>query len=353
MDTNTPTNPVPMKAGTEKGSFWKQPGTQTMLSVVAVLAVIAACAAAYMRATHYGSEVVESHLVDTRIEISNAPAYLDRRIVNMLLDEAYQFAQKDEATFNRVRNTQDREILGEFARLYTDTQPAAEVGGTPVKRQSQGFNAWIEEVTLVRREVARDKSVQTIQLHAKWRQPVAWVRVGENLYLIDAAGTRLPGEYRREDRVGNRMMVLAGVDLPAGGGGGSAAVPAPGEKWSSGKDGGMGEDLTAGLKLAGLLGKADFAGQIEAIDMSNVGGRHDALAPWIKLETIWQTATGTPRTIWWGRPIGQEKYYEVAAAAKVKTLGELNIQFGRIDAGRDYVDIRTENIWLPRVATGG
>ena len=74
----------------------------------------------------------------------------------------------------------------------------------------------------------------------------------------------------------------------------------------------------------------------------------------VRLEILSRSlATGEPRTIWWGRPIGQEKYYEVAAAAKVKTLGELNLQFGRIDAGRDYVDIRTENIWLPRVASGG
>jgi hypothetical protein len=356
MDTNIPASPLPTEARVPKARFWQRRWVQTVVSAGVLSAVVAACAFGYMRATHFGQEVVASHLVDTRIEISNPPAYLDTRIVNALLEEAYQFAQKDEETYNRVRNTLDGEILGEFAKIYSGVQPATQSievsAGGMVKVQSVGFNAWIEEVPVVRREVARDKSVQTIQIFARWRQPAAWVRVGENLYLIDGAGVRLPGDYRRQDKGNNRMMVLTGVDLPAVAGR-QPGVPAPGERWGAGKEGTMGEDLAAGLRLAGLLGRQEFAVQIEAIDMSNVNGRRDALAPWIKLETVWQTPTGTPRTVWWGRPIGQEKYYEVAAEAKVKTLRELNVGFGRIDAGHDFVDIRTEQVFMPKVAAGG
>jgi hypothetical protein len=357
MDPQTPENPIPVNpapaamlpAVPAPARPRGRRAFKMLLSAAALLATVGACAAAYVHATHYGQKVVEAHLVDARIEIANPPAYLDRGIVHMLLQEAYQFAQKDEETFNRSRNTLDGEILGAYADLYTGTQM---LDGKPVKRQAVGFNAWMENVTQVRRVVARDKSVQSIQIFARWREPAAWVRVGDNLYLIDASGTRLPGEYRVSDRGANKLMVVTGVDLPTADG--KPAVPAPGEGWRTGAGGTMGEDLAAGMQLAGQLTRQPFAAQIAAIDVTNLGGRRDSMAPWIVLDTVWQTASGrSPRVVWWGRPTGQERYYEVNGEAKIKTLNELYRRFSRIDAGRDYVDIRTEVVWLPKLAMGG
>jgi hypothetical protein len=357
MDHQTPENPVPVNpapaamlaAAPTPARPRGRRAFKVMLSAAALLATVGACAAGYIHATHYGRKVVESHLVDARIEIANPPAYLDRGIVNMLLQEAYQLAQKDEETYNRSRNTLDGEILGAYADLYTGTQTA---DGKPVKRQAVGFNAWMESVTQVRRVVARDKSVQTIQIFARWREPAAWVRVGDSLYLIDALGTRLPGEYRVPDRGANKLMVVTGVDLPVTDG--KPAVPAPGEGWRTGDDGALGDDLAAGMQLAGQLSRQAFAGQIAAIDVANLDGRRDPMAPWIVLDTVWQTGSGTgPRVVWWGRPMGQERYYEVNGESKIKTLNELYRRFSRIDAGRDYVDIRTEVVWLPKLAMGG
>ena len=305
------------------------------------------CVVLYAQATTYGTRVIEAHPVEARIEIANAPAYLDRAIINALLDEAYQFAQKDEATYNRARNTLDAGILRELADLYTGTQA---VDGRAQNRPAAGYNAWIKRIIQVRRNVAADRSVQAIQIIAEWRQPAVWVRVNDALYLLDADATRLPGDYRPEDRGRSKLMALTGVDVPLIAG--KPAVPEPGQIWASGKDGRPGADLAAGMQLAGVLGHQQFAPQIDAIDLSNHNGRRDPLAPWILLDTVWRTAGGAPRVVHWGRPVGEESFYEVQAEAKIKTLNEINLRFNRIDAGRDYVDIRTEVVWLPKLALG-
>ena len=172
----------------------------------------------------------------------------------------------------------------------------------------------------------------------------AWVWVGDQLCLVDPEGTRLPGDYQLEDRARSRLLVIAGVDLPVGDGiaGGMPAAPRAGEKWASGKDGSLGADMAAAMALVERLKKQPFAWQIDAVDMTNFNGRKDARAAWITLRTV--APDGAPRVVRWGRPIGEEKYYEVQADAKIKALNELYRQYSRIDAGRDYVDIRTEQV---------
>jgi hypothetical protein len=303
---------------------------------------------AYGRMTRFGTRVVEAQPVDARIEIANPPAWLDRRIVSSLLDEAYQFAGHDVETYNRVRNLLDSAVLREFANLYTGTSVE---NGQTVSRQTIGYNAWISKVNQVRRATATGQEMQTIQIVAEWRQPAAWVRVYKNgepfLYLMDSEGTRLPGEYRAADRGKSPLMVIGGIDLPKNGT--APFIPAPGEKWFANSTA-MGEDLAAGLQMVLLLEKQKFAAQIAAVDVTNFNGRRDDRGPWILLETVFPTATGTPRVVQWGRPPGQEKYYEVQAPAKLKTLKDLYARFNRIDANRDYVDIRSDVIRLPKLA---
>ena len=149
-------------------------------------------------------------------------------------------------------------------------------------------------------------------------------------------------------------MVISGVDLPAASG--TPAVPAPGQRWAAGKDAALGADLQAGMQLVERIQKQLFAAQIDAVDMANFHGRRDPLASWILLDTVWESAEGgtlKPHVVEWGRAIGDEKYYEVQADVKIKTLNELNQRFNRIDAGRTYVDIRTEVVRLPKLAMAG
>ena len=323
---------------------------KALLTFCTVLVVIAVCIEAYRRAVNYGTKVVEAHPVDAEIVVNNLPRWLHPDIVRKLHDEARDFARRDQATYDRVRNILDNDVLREIADLYTGSET---IDGKRVNRQAIGFNAWIKRITAVRRNVAKDKSHQTIEIFAEWRSPAAWVRMaGDNgpmLCLIDADGVRLPGDYQLSDRGKSNLMVLTGIDLPTVEGKGK--VPLPGERWTAGTSDQMGEDFLAGMKLVKLLEAQPFAAQIDAVDMSNFNGRKDARGPWIVLNTIWTAADGTPRVVQWGRPVGEEKYYEVQAAAKVRALNDIYLRYNRIDAGRDYVDIRTELVRLPKLAS--
>lgn len=323
---------------------------RALLTFCTVLVVIAVCVEGYRRAANYGKQVVQATPVNAEIVIHNPPAWLHRDIVLKLHDEAYDFARRDMATYDRVRNILDNDILREIADLYTGIEKA---DGKPVRRQSLGYNAWIKRIVAVRRDVAQDKSRQTIQIEAEWRAPVAWIRAkseaGEVLCLIDREGVRLPGNYEPRDRARSSLLAIAGVDLPMLEGKGR--IPAPGETWAAGGSGRLGDDLAAGMKMVQMLQGQAYVAQIDAVDMSNFNGRQDARGPWIVLQTVWKTGEGLPRVIHWGRPAGEEKYYEVQAAAKLRVLNDIYLRFNRIDAGRDYVDIRTEMVRLPKLAS--
>jgi hypothetical protein len=331
---------------------------KALLSFCAVLVVLTVCIEIYRRAVNYGTKVVEAHPVDADIALNNLPKWLHPDIVRKLHDEARDFARRDQATYDRVRNILDNEVLQQIADLYTG---ADTIDGKAVNRQSVGFNAWIKKIIKVDRNIAKDKSHQTIEIFVEWRKPAAWVRVpaqdtmvtggggGDMLCLIDADGVRLPGDYQLSDRSKSNLLVLTGIDLPTIDG--KSKVPLPGERWTAGTSDQLGDDFLAGMKLLKLLETQPFASQIDAVDMSNFSGKKDPRAPWIVLNTIWQTEAGAPRVVQWGRPVGEEKYYEVQATAKVRALNDIYLRYNRIDAGRDYVDIRTELVRLPKLAS--
>ena len=199
-------------------------------------------------------------------------------------------------------------------------------------------NAWIEKITEVRRVISPDRKSETIEVYADYRQPAAWVACKDKFYLLDKDAVRLPGEYSLADQKATAgLMAISGVELPAG----MKEVPAPSEVWA-------GEDLAAGMKLADFLRGQSFDGQVASIDMTNFQGRVDKKAPWILLETIWPAADGKPRVINWGRPVGEESFYEVKAATKLKALNEIYLRFSRIDANQDYVDVRMDEVLLPK-----
>jgi len=336
-----------------------------LVTICGVALVVALCIEVYARLEKRGQRIVAAHPVDARIEISNPPVWLDRRIVASLLDEAYQYVQKDRATYDRARNVLDAALMTEIAGVYTGSRT---VDGKQQNGQEVGYNAWIRKVTEVRRDQGKDKTEQTIRISAEWRVPAAWIRVdapaasapatlpdGATLvtrpsafYLVDTEGVRLPGEYHAADRTGAGLMTITGIEMPADG---ADAVPAPGQKWTPGKGTVLGDDLTAGMQLVDALRRQRFARQIDAIDMSNFKGKKDVQAAWIELETVWRKADGSPRTVEWGRPIGEEKYYEVQAPVKIQRLNNFYAQFNRIDAGRDYVDIRFDWTMLPKIAS--
>jgi hypothetical protein len=262
----------------------------------------------------------------------NKPSWLDPAILNQIFAETQTFAARDQATYDRLLNPLDHDVLNALAANYTGTDAEG------VNHWTLRDNAWIQRITEVRRVISPDRKSESIEVYADYRQPAAWVACKDKFYLLDKQAVRLPGEYSFEDRKATAgLMAISGVELPAG----MTAVPKPSETWS-------GDDLAAGMKLAEFLRGQSFDGQVASIDMANFRGRVDKNAPWILLDTIWPAADGKPRVINWGRPVGEESFYEVNAAAKLKALNGIYLRFSRIDADRDYVDIRTDEVRLPK-----
>ncbi|MGN6370235.1 MAG: hypothetical protein ACTHN5_18415 [Phycisphaerae bacterium] len=331
------------EGGEREPRFYEVPWIRSLISLCVVLLVIAVLIESYHAVKAYGDRVVKQEFTEQpnavggekialSAELMNKPKWLHPEILATIFAETQTFAARDQATYNRLLNPLDKDVLKEIADNYTGTDASG------VNHWTLRDNAWIKKIDEVRRVVSKDRKSETIEIYAQYRQPAAWVQVGDKFYLIDDEFVRLPGEYSPADRNATAgLMAITNVDLPDG----AKKVPQPSESWNT-------EDLAAGMKLVNLLQKQPFVGQIASIDMANYKGRKDSQKPWILLNTTFAAADGSPRVVRWGRSIGDEKFYEVSAAAKVQALNEIFLRFARIDANHDYVDIRTEQVLLPK-----
>lgn len=297
--------------------------------------------------------------IDLRIDFSPRPTTLHPDLVNNILSEALKFSRQTTQmvdvsggltgtrnktvlvpNYYRLSNPLDDRVLAEIAKIYTD-------------HPGEFNNGWVKQIKSVRRvevpvagQKIADGSRIRILIEAEFRQPTAFVEQGGNYYLVDHDGVLLPGVYSAADRRG--VVGLITIRNARG------ALPARvGEVWNLDQAAKRcGGDAAAGIELAELLSGKNFTTQISAINLENMDGRSDALGPWIKLETIFPQVNDPNRLteIHWGRPVGEEKVVEIKATAKVKALQGLYTQFGRIDAGRPYVDIRLDQIQIPMMA---
>jgi hypothetical protein len=199
-------------------------------------------------------------------------------------------------------------------------------------------NPWIMNVRSVRR-VYGDAPGDTLELDCDFRTPAALVRTGNAFYLIDRNGVRLPEQYAANEveRVVKtpdghvNILVIEGVSRPA---------PAnAGQKWT-------GEDLRAGLDMAGLLldpANQPFTHEIRRINVENFNGRHDAREAQIVLTTCYNTQ------IRWGRPIkATDRFIEVDPGRKLDYLRRVFQEYGRVDANQQFgIDIRYDKVTYP------
>jgi hypothetical protein len=333
--------------------LYKTPWVRGFLIICGVLLLVAAGIEGYKRLDRYANDAVEKRAAQlpVSIQLKDTPAWLDPAILSDILQTTVDLARRDEATFQRFQNPLDSGILDEIPAQY-----AAHL--------SDRANAWLKRINRIQRVADAAHNQQRIEICAEYRKPVAWVAVpvlasGERIAtakamgdlaqcrdrqvqrrycLVDADLVRLPGDYSEADRKAMAgLMAIYGVD---------EEVPRPGAAWGA-------PELVAGLKLAETLKGEPYAGQIRAINVSNYTARIRADWPQITLETVWLTPEQLPRMVYWGRPVGEHSFYEVSTEAKLKALGNLFARFSRIDAGRDYVDIRTEQIRVPKLAAQG
>ncbi len=167
---------------------------------------------------------------------------------------------------------------------------------------------WVDRVLRVQRFADR-----RIEVHCRYRTPLALVQMGSGFYLVDDHGVRLPGRYVNDPA----FMLIQGV---------STTPPSAGCLWDA-------PDLRAAVRLVKLLINEPFATQITAVQVHNFAGRVDPREGHIRL------ATNQPGSqIVWGSPVGEE-IEENTAEQKLAILRANYHRFGRIDADRRLIDI--------------
>jgi hypothetical protein len=336
----------PFRKKTDAAPFQEPPETsrswlQSVLTLCVVLVLIAGMIEVYRRVVdRYATKVVEtqSEKIAVSARLMDMPKWLHPDILKSIVGETAALAGRDAATYDRFRNPLDQDILREIHDNYVGTDQNG------VNHWAQGNNAWIKKITKIERVISPDRKSQVIEIFAEYRQPAAWIESGGKYYLIDPEFVRLPGEFSLEERkAASKLMLITGVDLPHAENA-APALPVPSAPWNT-------DDVAAAMKLVPLLKDQPYADQVLAIDMTNFEGRKDRLQSWILLRTDRPAADGTPSCVMWGRTPGKSTFYEVSDAAKLKALSDLFMRFNRIDADHDYVDIRTEQVRLPKLAT--
>ena len=194
-------------------------------------------------------------------------------------------------------------------------------------------NPWVRAVRQVRRAYGHAPG-DTLVVDCDYRAPVALVQWGHYYWLVDNDGFKLPDQFTDEQLpqvTGGRdghtaLRVVTGVRQPP---------PADGHCWAGG-------DLLAGLDMAKLFYGKAYLDDVTGIDVANFAGRVDRGAP----QVVLNTRRGTQ--VWWGRPpLADDFFVEVPVARKLAMLRAVVRQFGRVDGGNAWLDVRFETGLLP------
>ena len=194
-------------------------------------------------------------------------------------------------------------------------------------------NPWVKQVKRVRRAYGQSAG-DTIEIECDFRTPMALVATRDQYILVDNEGVRLPAAFPNTQPP--RMMFAAdgavNIRLIEGV---SALPPAKdGLKWT-------GDDLKAGLDMVKFLYGRPMAEEIHAVNVTNFRGRKSSHEAQLVLVTKYQTE------IRWGEPLFVAFAAELSKEEKLERLARVRDQYGRIDAGRPWIDIRMDKITYP------
>jgi len=199
-------------------------------------------------------------------------------------------------------------------------------------------NPWVNNVRQVRR-VYGQRPGDTLEIDCDFRAPIALVEWGEYYWLVDGDGVKLPEQFTASQVPGivigrDRKMNIRLID------GVRQPPPDTGRRWA-------GQDLTAGLGVAKLLYGKPYAEEIVTINVANFAGRVDQREAQIVFWTKYATQ------VRWGRPLDAKDFFaEIPASQKLDEMAMIVKQYGRVDAGRPWVDIRYDRIMYPTPPTG-
>jgi len=194
-------------------------------------------------------------------------------------------------------------------------------------------NPWVNNVRQVRR-VYGQRPGDTLEIDCDFRAPIALVEWGKYYWLVDGDGVKLPEQFTASQVPGivigrdSRMniRIIDGVRQPP---------PDTGRRWA-------GQDLAAGLGVAKMLYGKPFAEEVVTINVANFAGRVDQREAQIVFWTKYATQ------VRWGRPLDAKDFFaEVPASQKLEEMASIVKQYGRIDAGQAWIDIRYDKIMYP------
>ncbi len=194
-------------------------------------------------------------------------------------------------------------------------------------------NPWVRDVHQIRR-VYGERPGDTLEVDCEFRAPIALVQWGDYYWLVDGDGMKLPEQFTANHvpkivlgRDGHmNIRIIEGVRQPPS---------ATGQKW-------VGQDLAAGLGMVKLLYDKPYAEEIIIVNVANFAGRTDPREAQIVLRTKYASE------IRWGRPLDAKDFFaEVPVSQKLDSLKSVVEQYGRVDAGRPWIDIRYDKITYP------
>ncbi len=194
-------------------------------------------------------------------------------------------------------------------------------------------NPWVREVRQVRRAYGEGPG-DTLVVDCDYRAPIALVKWGQYYWLVDNDGFKLPDQFTAAElpqvtggRAGHtELRVVTGVRQPP---------PANGQRWSGG-------DLSAALDMAKLIHGKDYLDGVTGVDVANFGGRLSRSEAQVVLNTR------DKMQVLWGRPpLSDDFYVEVPVAKKLAMLRAVAQQYGRLDAGKAWLDVRFDTGLLP------
>ncbi|MGH7179612.1 MAG: hypothetical protein ACREJC_19715 [Tepidisphaeraceae bacterium] len=195
------------------------------------------------------------------------------------------------------------------------------------------FNPWVRKVRQIRRAYSKAPG-DTIEVDCEFRTPLALVHWQDYYWLVDGEGVKLPEQFTaaqlprivngRDNRL--NIRIIEGV---------RQAPVESGARWP-------GDDLAAGLELARYLHGQKFAEEIVCINVANFAGRQSLKDAQLTLITKRRSE------IRWGRPVSAKDFFvEISTAQKLELLARVFAQYGRVDAGQPWIDIRFDKITYP------
>jgi hypothetical protein len=156
----------------------------------------------------------------------------------------------------------------------------------------------------------------TIYVSGTWRLPLAVVRVADRDRLTSWEAFPMPPEYLAGK---SGLPIIEGASIgPALAAGGAIDFS---QRWPS-------DDVPAAVELLATLHREKWYGLIAGVDVSEFATSH----------TLWLVTTQKTRVLW-GGPASRPLLGETTTATKVARLSEIYRRFGRIDAGRQKIDI--------------